>query len=490
MDNAAPGQGRHGNVIQFTSFLALVTALTLGAGGRSAALATSVSSAPSSPPTRFIAFDEVRRVLKELADILPVELQALPTLNADAPWSAWIADRDAHIRARLAQGDEDTLLNWLLFGTSFTAAPRAIFDGNTQSDPQALVRMTDLVQVRANDLLAALQSPGNDERRVFARRFFEGNGFSLETPAGIAELRDHLLLALRRVAIEQGAIAQDLLDARNSGDTDAELAVRSTLYQARGLSLDTSLAINYAVEQALSAVQKQGLLVAGSVRRVAIVGAGLDVADRDAGRDTYPPQTIQPFAVLDSLRKLRLAPATLPEIVVFDISPRVIDHVAHARERAAAGGSYTITLPLSDRKAWLPGFREYWRTFAARVGVQVPMAAGQEAVRAVRIPAAVVGRISATDLDIVTERADGAAFDLIIATNVLVYYGALDHEIAAANMEAMLRPGGILLSNTALPEMEAIPLELMGSSASTYSKGADGDQVLWYQRPANRKPKP
>ena len=477
MDDTRPRQGRHRNVTRILASLFILAVVAVGGMGVAAARAA------AAPPIRFISVDDVRRVLKELADILPVELQVLPNTNADARWSAWIADHDAHIRARLAQGDEDTLLNWLLFGTSFTSEPRAVLDQAAASDRQALVRMTDLVGARADDLLTALQSPGDDGRRVFARRFFEGNGFSLATPAGVAELRAHLLMALQRVAVEQSVIAQDLAEARNSGDIDAELAVRSTLYQTRGLSLDTSLAVNFAIEQALATVKKQGLLKAGTVKRVAIVGAGLDFADRDVGLDTYPQQTVQPFAVIDSLRKLQLAPATaLPEVVVLDISPRVLDHIAQVRDRASSGGSYTLTLPLSERQNWLPAFRDYWKTFGTRIGAPVAGATNQAAVRTVRIPPAVVQRISATDLDIVAERIDGAAFDLIIATNVLVYYGALDHELAAANIEAMLRPGGILLSNTALPEMEAVPIELMDSSTVRYTRGEDSDQILWYRR--------
>src|SRR6185312_11378141 len=107
---------------------------------------------------------------------------------------------------------------------------------------------------------------------------------------------------------------------------------RSRLFRTRGLSLDTSLATNYSVEQALAAMKSRRLLEAGAVRRVAIVGPGLDFADKDVGFDFYPQQTLQPFTVLDSLKRLGLAPASGdPEVVLLDISPRVIDHVTRAR---------------------------------------------------------------------------------------------------------------------------------------------------------------
>jgi hypothetical protein len=39
-------------------------------------------------------------------------------------WPAWVAQRDADIRARVAEGDEDSVVNLLLYGTSFTRRPR------------------------------------------------------------------------------------------------------------------------------------------------------------------------------------------------------------------------------------------------------------------------------------------------------------------------------------------------------------------------------
>ena len=53
----------------------------------------------------------------------------------------------------------------------------------------------------------------------------------------------------------------------------------------------------------------KGMLRPTSVRRVAVVGPGLDFTDKQEGYDFYPLQTIQPFAVIDSLRARRLAAA-------------------------------------------------------------------------------------------------------------------------------------------------------------------------------------
>ena len=102
-------------------------------------------------------------------------------------------------------------------------------------------------------------------------------------------------------------------------------------------------------------MKARGLLEPGAVRRVAIVGPGLDFADKDVGFDFYPQQTLQPFAVLDSLKRLGLAPSPGdPEIVLLDISPRVIDHVTQARARAVEDIGYTLNLPLPRSDAVAP----------------------------------------------------------------------------------------------------------------------------------------
>jgi predicted TPR repeat methyltransferase len=42
-------------------------------------------------------------------------------------------------------------------------------------------------------------------------------------------------------------------------------------------------------------------------------------------------------------------------------------------------------------------------------------------------------------------------FDLVIGTNIFVYYGGLEQSLARANLATMIKPGGFLLTNEALP---------------------------------------
>ena len=444
---------------------------------------------------RFVPYDDARPLIAALASALPDELRDLTAAQAPTLWPGWIQAHDAAIRARLNQGDEDTIVNWLLFGTTFTARPRVLFDTSPSSPTSRQNESSSLALLiggRRDDLLRAITSPGSDERRLFARRLLERKGFSFNTAAGVERVRSYLLEAVVRVVREQEELYRELGAARQPGNATAELAARSQLFHRRGLSLDTSLFPNFAVEQSLFEMHSRGLLEPGKIRRVGIVGPGLDFADKDSGFDFYPQQTVQPFAVLNTLGKLQQGPGPRQlEIVVLDISPRVIDHITRARERASRGDSYLLHLPLASDREWTQAARSYWRTFGDHIGsaetVAVPSAARKRAeVRAVRVGNPAVRLISLEDVNIVTQRMHEGSFDLLIATNVFVYYDVFEQALALANIGAMLNPGGFLLSNNALLELPALGLRSVGYLTTQYSdRPDDGDHVIWYQRTPN-----
>jgi hypothetical protein len=65
---------------------------------------------------------------------------------------------------------------------------------------------------------------------------------------------------------------------------------------------------------------------------------------------------------------------------------------------------------------------------------------------------------------------------------VFVYYGTLEQSLALANVEAMLRPGGILLSNNALLELPTSGMRSGGYVTVEYSdRPGDGDHIVWYR---------
>jgi hypothetical protein len=387
----------------------------------------------------------------------------------------------------------------MLFGTSFTSRPRAVLgevESGAAGDRELVVRRTiELISGRLDDLLEALAAPGTDERRRFARALLQRKGLRIGTGADREAARDYLLGAVMRVASEQEQIDQEL-GATSGSDPMTEFVQRSQLFRTRGLSLDTSLVSNYSVEQALAAMKARGLLSPGSVRRVAVIGPGLDFANKDVGFDIHPQQTLQPFAVLDSLKRLGLVPSPVgPEIVLLDISPRLIDHVTQARTRAARNIGYTLHLLLPRSTPWLDEVRTYWQTFGGQIGAPVPVPtskaiANQAEWRAVRARPSAVQRMSVLDVNIVTDRLDGELFDLVIATNVFIYYDLLDQALAMSNVEAMLKPGTFLLANFSAPRLASVTIRPVDTTTTLYARARDGtedilDFIIWYEAHAN-----
>src|SRR5580692_8485751 len=97
---------------------------------------------------------------------------------------------------------------------------------------------------------------------------------------------------------------------------------RPGLLQDRGVSLDTGIFPNFSIEQALRDLKNRGVLREGQVARVAVIGPGLDFIDKnpESSYDYYPQQTLQPFALYDSLVRLRLARDNALSMSILDIS--------------------------------------------------------------------------------------------------------------------------------------------------------------------------
>jgi len=100
----------------------------------------------------------------------------------------------------------------------------------------------------------------------------------------------------------------------------------------------------------------------------------------------------------------------------------------------------------------------------------------------VAVRPAVALRLEPLDLNIVVQRSGTHRFDLVVATNVFVYYDVLEQVLALSNVRAMLKPGGILLSNNALLELPSSRMRSAGYVTVEYSDVRDdGDHIVWYQ---------
>jgi len=324
----------------------------------------------------------------------------------------------------------------------------------------------------------------------FAREVIAGAGIAVETPTGRRQAREYLFAILARVTRETEEFARTVAAMSRLDDPVAKLALDATIYRDRGLSPDTSIVPSFGIERALSDLRTVGRLGPNSVRRVAIVGPGLDLVDKREGYDFYPVQTIQPFAVVDSLARLGLSSTNDLRVTTFDVSPRVNGHLEAARRRAAGGSGYLVHLPLGPQQPWTAELRSYWSRFGDSIGEEalpatLPPAAGVQ-VRALRVRPDTVQSIVPRALNIVLQRLSllppAERFDLVIATNVLIYYDVFEQSLALANIATMLRPGGLLLSNTLVAELPQLPMALVAHTDIVYTETGVGDRILCYER--------
>ena len=424
-----------------------------------------------------LSFATARPVLEALPSEVPPQLKE----PNEGKWNAWAQQEDNSVRARLEQGALDSMINLLLFGTSFTAQPRVITMHDFE-DP--------VVQARVADLVEALRDPKNNERLIFLRNVLRRHGIHPETSVGLERTKTFVLENLRRVVQEQNSIRENFEEAGGESDQAAGLSRRSRVFRDRGISVDTTILSSFGIEGALRDMKDKAMLPKGSITRVAVIGPGLDFTDKGFGYDFYPLQTLQPFAIYDSVVRLGLADSGKIEVTAFDISQEVLEHLRRARDRAEKGDNYVVQLP-RESWPWAPEPVQYWRSFGSEIGtlaapIQPPPALTGLETRAVAIRPEVVLSCKPVDLNAVFEQFDQSAtrpFDLIIATNVFIYYDTFEQALALQNISTLLKPDGFFLTNDWLPHVPQIPMRLMGYTPVQYGESGDwGDNVFWWQR--------
>jgi hypothetical protein len=388
------------------------------------------------------------------------------------------------------------MVNLLLYGTSFTKQPRIKVESLTEASKAGTLR------ARVDDLAAGLRSPGDNERLILLNSLLRNQGID---PTEAGETGMFIYSNLQRVIQEMATLAkrgeevERLTQSNGPSDPTAIFNWRPGLLRDRGVSLDTSIFPNFSIEQALRDLKDRGVLREGQVARVAVIGPGLDFSDKNEeySYDYYPQQTLQPFVLYDSLLRLGLARGNAVFMSIFDISSRVIDHIQRARERARSNSrmpntGYVIQLPRELTRPWPADLVGYWRSLGNQVGVEVapirppeifrPMNGRQGLeTRAVRIRPEVVLACQPLDLNIVLERvnlAEADRFDLMVATNIFIYYDAFERSLALENGGAMLKHGGLLLTNDRLPEVSGGSMRQAGLTDVQYNH----DAVGWYRK--------
>jgi hypothetical protein len=141
-------------------------------------------------------------------------------------------------------------------------------------------------------------------------------------------------------------------------------------------------------------------------------------------------------------------------------------------------------LPREVSRPWPAELIAYWKSLGDQVGMAAPPIRPPEIfpgleTRAVRIRPEVVRTCEPVDLDIVLERLNldgGERFDLMVGTNIFVYYDAFQQTLALENAGAMLKPGGLLLTNDRLPEAPGGSMRLAGITV------VGSNAVGWYRK--------
>lgn len=375
----------------------------------------------------------------DLPDAVHVRLQQAGVTAASFP--AFLDGLDRTHAHRVRDGDLDHLIFYVLQSRRFTSLPaiEPALSAKAFADSR---RVPDDVRARIAAFVKASAREDTDARatyfRALVRTTWPAEG---DRQASVAREYERAM----RFLYDKEFVAQRGRDPAG--------AVES-LYHSRGFSTDTAIEAGYVVYLGLAVLK--AIEPDRRVRRVLIVGPGLDLAPRTAFIDSTPPESYQPWAVIDALAGLGLSRLDDLAVVGADINPRVVDQLRRAR--AAPPLLHLVSgLDASPRLTLDAGYREYIAQLGHSIGLARPVAdTNGRLSKLVEVQPSAARVLSAERVDIVTERLAAQPFDLVIATNILPYFDDVELTLAVANIAAMLAPGGILLHNEPRPGLREI----------------------------------
>jgi hypothetical protein len=419
-----------------------------------------------------------RTVLLTWQDVAPLH-NRLETRGITAATFATYVDRVRQDDARrVREGDLDHLIFYALQSTHFTKllpiepalSAKALVEGGNRIPPDA--------RARIRELLKAIESSSTDPRVTYFRAL-------VDSTFPNANAREDALLDEYRRAMKF-VYDKEFVAQRTGPDAVADL------YRTRGLSTDTAVEAGYVVYHGLGILKS--LDPSRQIRRVLIVGPGLDLAPRTSLLEEGPPQSYQPWTVIDALISLRLSRPDDLVVVGADINRRVVSHLLEAR---SAPPTLTLVTGIqqSSNIRVTNEYREYFRNLGNAIGhdqsgTVVP---GHMAKRIV-VRSAFGRTVSGEQLDIVTERLSGSPFDLVIATNILPYFDDTQLTLAISNVAAMLAPDGVFMHNEPRPVLgditEAVGLrfeQLRRVTIASVTDGAPLTDVVMLHRKSGQK---
>ena len=391
---------------------------------------------------------DTRRVRITWDDAAPIHERLRAAGIASDTFASYIDRlRESNVR-RVREGDLDHLVFYLLQSTRFTSLPpiepalsaKALVDGAG--------KVSGAVTSRLGALLRAIDSPGGDARLQYFR--------ALIAAAFPERARREAQLTAEYLRVMKFVYEKEFVAQRSERPGEAVAA----LYRTRGLSTDTAVEAGFLVYQALGVLRALG--PQRQVCRILLVGPGLDLAPRTAMLEAGPPESYQPWTLIDGVLSLGLCAARDLQVVAADINPRVVEHL-----RRAQGNPPTLTLVSemrdTDAVTLSDEFREYFSGVGRSIGSAAkapgPSASGH-LFKTIEVRGDVARTLRAEALDLVTERLDTPPFDLIVATNILPYFDDAQLALALTNIAAMLTRQGFLLHNEARPVIHGLSASL------------------------------
>lgn len=347
-----------------------------------------------------IAFSSLPPGVKELLVAQNITTENFPAL---------IRSIRGETERRVVEGENEHLVFFVLQSRSFTKqAP--IEPALSAKEFVESKRIPEAARRRMDAFLAA-QPKG--ERMVELRK--------LLPPVGA---REHILAQYRRTM---------------SALYGKEFGHSTDFYLTRGHSTDTNVAANYAIWNALHVLRASYPGI--RVNRVLIVGPGLDFAPRTDFDDSSPPQSYQPFAVADALLELGLSES--PHIECIDINPRVTGYF----ERLPSERHPVLDI------ASIAGESEYMEYFLG-MGNRIGVVENQGNLhKRIALSREIVRSVTAFPGNVVTDSLS-RKYDLVVATNVLVYFDNRELLLAIANISGALDAGGFFVLNEIRPTVD------------------------------------
>jgi hypothetical protein len=421
--------------------------LSIASVALAVSLGLSATAAPLSP--RHIRWDDLPSAIQRRVRGAGLD---------ERSFEAFRQDHERRTQARVVEGDLDALVYYALQSTAFTKLPpvepalsaKAFVEGLDvetrrrflSGETIASARVPAPVRQRLEALLPALREPPPRSRLEYLRDILQRQPKMGSGPEDV--LLAQYVRAMRFL-YEKEFVAQ------RTGGADAV----ATLYRERGLSTDTAVEAGYVVHVGLATLK--ALDPSRRIRRVLIIGPGFDLAPRTGLIEAGPPESYQPYAVVDSLLSIGLARLEDLVVVGADVNPRVVDHLEGAGTHDVSGVSMTLVTGVGDAGAVTlqEDYRQYFNDIGRSIGVPLtapvlPARYDGHLRKALRVRADVRRVVSGVGLDIATDRVTlvgGGTFDLVVATNVLPYVDDTLLTMALANIAAMLEPGGAFLHN-------------------------------------------